>query len=445
MDDLARAQGSLSRAIARARAGEDRELAQQVRELGEQAAHMLAGLLKMSRVHAADNRAFDAPAGEFRKALARLVELLGPVHLVAVEDQVFVNDIRIRGDAKLGARDLGAKLQEHNVGGATFHGALNELQVRALLDALAAKPAAPSPRARLQRALFERGVDSVELHGIYRFRTQEESQAARADPAEARRRALRAVAETWDSLAAGRLLNPLPLRHAVVEILEIGPQDPAFWEVPPEDGPPHARHALAVAMTSLLVGSAAGFSRGLLQDLGLAAMLHDVGYAALPAGAAGMELHPGEGARLLLRQRGFHEAKLRRVRAVLDHHRDFAGPGGPPSLAGCLLRLSDDYANLLRLWPGRISAADALGAAAAAAGRLYHPVLAQLMVNSLGRYPPGTLLDLEDGRRARSISPVRSPETFAAPLARLQAAGAPGPGAVLDLAGGPRVRRALPG
>ena len=442
MDELARAQGALSRAITRARAGEDRELAQRVRELGEQAAHMLAGLIKMSRVHAADNRAFDAPAAEFRKAVAQLVDLLGPVHLVTVEDQVFVNDIRIRSDSKVGAKDLGAKLQEHNVGGATFHAALNEVQVRALLGALATKPAAVAPRGRLQKGLFERGVDSVELQGIYRFRTQEESEAARADPAEILRRALAAVAETWDSLGSGRLLNPLPLRHSVVDILEVGPQHPAFWEVSGEDGQPHARHALAVTMTSLLVGRAAGLSRGLLQDLGVAAMLHDVGYATLPADAPGLQRHPGEGARLLLRQRGFHEAKLRRVRAVLDHHRDFAGRQGPPSLAGCLLRLSDDYANLLRLWPGRVSPADALGAVAGAAGRLYHPALVQLAVNSLGRYPPGTLLELEDGRFARSISPVRSPATFAAPLARLQD---PAPGAVLDLAKGPRVRRALPG
>jgi hypothetical protein len=234
------------------------------------------------------------------------------------------------------------------------------------------------------------------------------------------------------------------LRHSVVELLETGPELPAFWEEF-EGGQPHARHALAVALTTLLLGKAAGLPTSVLQDLGVAAMLHDVGYATLPAGAAGLERHPGEGARLMLRQRGFHEAKLRRLRSVLDHHRDFAGPNGPPSLPGCIVRLSDDYANLLRLWPGKISPADALGAMAGAAGRLYHPALVQLLVNALGRYPPGTLLELEDGRYARSISPVRSPATFAAPLARLHGERPPSPQGILDLAKGPRVKRALPG
>ena len=443
MDELALAQATLARAISRARAGEDRELAQRVRELGEQAAHMLAGLLKMSRVHASDNRAFDAPIGEFRRALATLVELLGLVHLVTVEDQVYVNDIRIRTDGKTGARELGAELQKHNVGGATFHAALSDGQARGLVAALVAKPAPTSPRYTLQKALFARGIDGVELQGIFRFRTQEESET-RVDPAETIRRALEAVAETFDNLGAGRTLNPLPLRHRVMEILEVGPQHPAFWERM-TGGEPQARHALEVTFVALLAGRAAGLAEGVLQDLGVAALLHDVGYAALPPGPASFARHPGEGVRLLLRQRGFHEAKLRRLRAVLDHHRDLASPAGPPSLAGCLLRLADDYVNLLRLWPGKISPADALGAIAGAAGTLYHPALVQLLVNALGRFPPGTLLELEDGRRARSAAPTRTPATFAAPLARLVDPRSGAPGAPIDLAHGPRVKRALPG
>ena len=48
MSDLELAQSSLGRALGRARAGEDRELAQRVREAGEQLSHMLGGLLKPS-------------------------------------------------------------------------------------------------------------------------------------------------------------------------------------------------------------------------------------------------------------------------------------------------------------------------------------------------------------------------------------------------------------
>jgi hypothetical protein len=67
-------------------------------------------------------------------------------------------------------------------------------------------------------------------------------------------------------------------------------------------------------------------------------------------------------------------------------------------------------------------------------------------VNVLGRYPPGTLLELEDGRYARSVSPVRGPETFAAPLVRIYDLKTRALSRERhDLAVGGEVHRALPG
>lgn len=445
--DLQAAQSALSRALGRARAGEDRELAQRVREAGESAAQLLAGLLKMGRMHAAENRAFDAPVAELVRAVATLVELLGTVEIVTVEDQVYVNDVRLRDGAK--GADLGPELAKHNVGGVTFHDRVSDRQVRALVSAFGRKPAEVAPRRALQDALKVAGAGAVELTPRFRFRTQADLAEEARDPTEIMLRALRLVDETFDHLAGGRVLNPLPLRRVVSEILQVGPGAPALWEALGQ-GLPHANHAATVALVALLVGRGAGLSTAVLQDLGLAALLHDLGYAALAGGDVqgpeGLARHPGEGARLLLRQRGFHEAKLRRLRAVLDHHRDHADARGRPSIDGQILRLAEDYATLLRVYGTRISPADALGAMARAAGSAYHPALTQLMVNALGAHPPGTLLELQDGRYARSVSPVRSPETFAAPLARVYDLRTRALSADrIDLALGPGVRRALPG
>ena len=119
MDDLSQAQRVLSQTLGKARAGEDRELAQRVRENGEALGQMLAGLLKMTRVHAADHRAFDAPIAEFCRALSSLVDLLGTVHLVAVEDQAYLNEMRLRSEGRPGLRELGGELRRHNVGVST--------------------------------------------------------------------------------------------------------------------------------------------------------------------------------------------------------------------------------------------------------------------------------------------------------------------------------------
>ncbi len=447
MDELLRAQEELARARGRARAGEDRDLAQRVRESGEQVVHLLGGLLKMTRVHAPENKAFDAPVAEFGKALAALADLLGSVHLVTVEDQIYVNDVRIRNDGKSGAKDLGAELRRHDTGGLTFHGALPDPGIRALVRAIAAAPEGEEgKRAALLARLQAAAVTTVEPAGVFRFRLDEGEE--RRTPDDVIRRVLGLVAETWSNVKDGRLLNPLPLRRSVLDLLDLGVGAPAFWGGYPSDAPLHAVHAAEVTMVALAVGKAAGFPSGFLQDLGIAALVHDAGYLshALGEGPAAFARHPLEGARVVLRQRGFHEAKVRRLRAVLEHHRDLATPGARPTPGGAILRLAEDYSNVARLFGGRVLRADALGAMLKGAGTLYHPVLVQVLVNTLGRHPPGTLLELDDGRFARVAAPARAPELWDTPLVRLldprtrQLAPE-----VLDLARGPRVRRALPG
>jgi HD domain-containing protein len=452
-DDVGRAQEALARALGRARIGEDRALANQVRELGERLAHLLSGLLRMTRLHSPDNKAFDKPVEDLHGALARLTELLGSVHLVAVEDQVYVNDIRIRAGEKVSSiQDLGAELRRHNAGGITFHVPLEGAAIRALIGALGAAAAAEDPRTSLARKMEAAGVSGLELQGRFRFRMAGEhattETSARQDFVS---RALAATDEAFQNLAAGRVPNPLPLRRLVTELLERDPAAEELWTEPP-DAPAYALHQLRVAQLSLLVGRELGLPQGVLQDLGVCALYHDCGYAEGGAASEGVEVsferHAGAGALLMLRQRGFHEAKMRRVLAVLQHHRD-ANDRLRPGLFGRILRVAEDYDTLARR-SGKASPTMALAAMLKWSGTRYDPVLLQLLVNALGAYPPGTLLRLEDSRVLRSAVPARSAETFAQPLARCVrlADGSPAPPdlPLVDLRGGEKIQllRALP-
>jgi HD-GYP domain-containing protein (c-di-GMP phosphodiesterase class II) len=448
MDDLTRAQEALGRAIGRARVGEDRELANTVRELGERLAHLLSGLLRMSRLHSPDNRAFDQPVAEVRATLVRLGEILGAVHLVAVEDQVYVNDIRIRGSEKASSlRELGQELQRHNVGGITLHEPLDDAGVRSLVRALGAAPAAQEPRGALARALQEAGLGGIELQGRFRFRLAGE--ATTADPGEEAGqlvpRVLAAADEAFANLAAGRVPNPLPLRRLVSEVLRRDLASAELWADPKDDSA-WALHAWRVCLGALVIGRALALPESTLQDLGVAALYHDAGYGAEEARgaepAAAFAMHAAAGARAMLRQRGFHEAKTRRVLALLHHHRD-AGETPPPPLLARVLRIAEDYDTLARR-TGRLSPTMALALMAKWSGARYDAALLQLFLNALGAYPPGTLLQTEDGRVFRSVAPARGPGTFAAPLARLvrgpDGTSAPDDAAPVELQGAGRLQ-----
>ncbi len=449
MDDLAEAQARLGRALARARAGAgaERGLGERVREAGERFLQGFVGLLRLSRVHAADNRAFEAPAAELAAVLSSLIAGAGPVRMVAVEEQVYVNDLRVRPAARSG-HALAGELKPHNTGGLTFHAPLDAASLRRLVAALAAPPAPVRPRSSLAARLAGERLGSVELVGIHRYGPGEGAGGAVALEPTAVLEELLALADAgWGDLAAGRVIDPAALRRGVSRLLEVGVGAPALW-ARPAGGQGHAAHAVEVTVIALLVGGSAGLSPGALQDLGAAALIHDAGYllASAAGGGGGLARHALDGARLAMRQRGFSAAKVRRLRAILEHHRDHADPAGRPSALGAILRIAEDYTNLIRLYGAKVTRAEALGAMARAGGTLYDPVLVQALVNGLGLHPPGALVEIDDGRTGRVVGPARSPDLWDRPLVRIlePSTGRPTDDTV-DLAVRGRIWRDLPG
>jgi HD-GYP domain-containing protein (c-di-GMP phosphodiesterase class II) len=426
-DAIATAQEQLGKTLERARAEEDRELATRVRELGAQLAHLFNGLFHMARTHALNNTAFDVPIREFGVALRELMELLGPPTLQCVEDQIFVNDLRIRFDKLIEQSiTLGADLQRHTIGGLTFNAPLSDPEIRTIVRLFSSPPAQTEPRTALQAALGEAGLSSVQLHPPFRFRiTGEEFHQSTREFREVYLASTGTVAGVFAGLGADRLPSPLPVRRLVQQLIDASRlRDTVEAALTAEKAlPPFAQHSLMVTNLSILIGRAAGLSDASLADLGVAAMFHDVGFTMREDGySVPFERHTRAGLRVLLRQRGFHRAKLRRLLTVLQHHDAFADGSGLPALYARIVHIADDYDILTRHRPGQgpiLSTPDCLARMAAKAGTAYDPLLMQLFCNVMGRFPPGAILGLADGSVVVSISAVRSPETFARPLCKV--------------------------
>jgi hypothetical protein len=415
LDELGSAQRRLGRTLERASIGEDRQLAAEVREKGEAFANMLYGTVRMTRIYDLNNETFAKPLAELRALLDWLIAHLGVVHLVTVEDQVYVNDVRIRFGAASQTVQLGPELRRHNVGGVTFHSLIPEPHLLLLLATLGAAPAPGERRAAVVRKLAEKDVSGLELAGVNRYLRAGEEQP-RSDWSELLGRAVVMVEETWDNVGAGRLYNPLAIRRLVVEFMAAGIETEGLWAEPPGELE-LARHAVRVMRLALAIGSGAELPDRALQDLGIAALVHDLGYAQLArpelAGKSSVKEHLGWGATVMLSQRGFHAAKIHRVLGILYHHHNYKDVKDVPSLFGRILRIAEDLDNLARR--GGMTPPVALGAMLGAVGSTYDPVLMQVAVNRLGRYPPGTRVQLDDGRVGTAMSLVRSPSQFERP------------------------------
>lgn len=400
MTTAATLQDHLEQALRGARFVDDRETASHVRDEGRRLAFLLSGLVRAARLYAADNDALAGPSEELAEVTGALIERLGVVSVVLVEDQAYLNDVRlrVRPTEQAIVDRLAEDFGRHEAGGLTLHQRLDAAAWRRLAAAVAAPGEGDAKLAALRSRLAE--VGDVEVPGPWRFRIGEEPPDGPESHGEVLRRLEAALGDTLARLGAGWMPNPLRVRRVVIDLVESLASRPDRAALAPFAGREGTseRHLVSVCQLSLLLGRALGLGDAVLSDLGVTALLHDVGYL--------VSLHPERhalaGARLLLRQRGFSEAKLRRLRAVLEHHAEGAAAEGP-GLFARILHLADDY-DLLVAWRADalppVSPATALARFWAGRGTRHDPHLVALLARALGLYPPGTILSLTDGSRA---------------------------------------------
>ncbi|MFN8096535.1 MAG: hypothetical protein U0599_30700 [Vicinamibacteria bacterium] len=424
-------------ALRRPRSGEP-DVARQLREEGHRLVFLLNGLVRGSRLYDLDNAALAGPAEELAAVLSGHLDRIGAVAVSAVESEIYVNDVRlrVRPAQHVAIEQLAAELARHEAGGLVFHHALRADALRRVAHALAAP--ATSPRLESLRAQVAEAGD-VEVTGRLRHRTGPEDDG----PPAGETRILEALAAAAGSAraraAAGWMPSPLPLRRAVIPLVDLLRTDPGRAALAPfSGGPGEERHAVSTCQLALLVGRTLGLGDAALADLGVAALVHDVGVprAADAPGARGLA-----GARVLLRQRGFGDAQVRRLKAVLELERDYDSAGGAPSPFARILRVAHEY-DLLTApredAPGRLAPPAALARLWAARGTRLDPDVVAALARELGAFPPGSLLRLASGEWAVAVRAGEGRARWRRPVVRIvrSAQGVVRPGELVDLGAG---------
>lgn len=195
-------------------------------------------------------------------------------------------------------------------------------------------------------------------------------------------------------------------------------------------------HAVNVCMIAVTMGRMLELDRRSLADLGVASLLHDVGKNSVAdrihhsidewsdEERALAESHPVEGAKLLARSTTLNETTLRCIRVALEHH---AGEGGYPALTGSrpivlsrIVRCADCYATLQMHRSGRgqnVTPYEALGMVLGPLAPRFEPALLWALVRSVGFYPPGQMVQLDDSAVALVLAP--NPLDLARPHVRV--------------------------
>lgn len=176
-----------------------------------------------------------------------------------------------------------------------------------------------------------------------------------------------------------------------------------------------AAHSVQVCTLSLAFGRHLGLETEVLSELGLGALLHDIGESRLPAEllARRGQLTPEEH-RLLRAHAEYGAAILRDTprmpRSAVDvaaaHHERSDGEGYPQGLQGeaippfaRIVAIVDMYEKLTGSEQPmrRLTAADALKSMYEWRGRLFDGPLVERFIECLGIYPVGSVVELETG------------------------------------------------
>jgi HD-GYP domain-containing protein (c-di-GMP phosphodiesterase class II) len=210
-------------------------------------------------------------------------------------------------------------------------------------------------------------------------------------------------------------------------------------------------HAVNVCIVAVTMGHVLELDRRALADLGVAALLHDVGKAAVydrirhPLEEMDEEerrladRHPLEGAKLIARSTALNASTLRCMRVALEHHVTRAPQGGEPSHAAAgsagppalpagwrtsrlsgIVSAADCFVSLQmhRSERGRsVTPYQALGMMLGPLADRFDPIMLWALVHSVGFYPPGQLVELSDGRIAVVLAPDK--EDLARPHVRV--------------------------
>jgi HD-GYP domain-containing protein (c-di-GMP phosphodiesterase class II) len=200
-------------------------------------------------------------------------------------------------------------------------------------------------------------------------------------------------------------------------------------------------HSVNVCIFSVALGKKLGFSKVQLCDLGMAALLHDVGKARIPSEVLNkpgkfderewriVQSHPWYGALTLFSMRGYEEIPYRSILVAHEHHMKMDLTGYPkvvrPRKLGIFSRIVSvadgfDAATTRRVYQTvPIEPDQVLREMWENANRGYDRVLVKALINLIGVYPVGTCVILDTFEVAVVAAPNPDGEQLKRPLVRI--------------------------
>jgi hypothetical protein len=266
------------------------------------------------------------------------------VRIVAVDDRLFVDDVRSL-ELEMIAHDLKGRLKTRGIEMLIFQQGLEGHELLALVDGLACGSVPPLPHIQVGKVSAGRPSDAPAARTEFDYSSQVQE--------------LRQIFEGWDAIE-GLVMGQVERIMRVLEDQLFANQSSLISLASLKSYDEYTyTHAINIAILTMAQAESLGVPKKLIHDFGVAAMLHDIGKTLVPEHILKkpgklephefeeMRKHPITGSILLLRNPAI--PKLAAIVAY-EHHLQYNAPGYPalPSprsqhLCSMLTSLSDFY------------------------------------------------------------------------------------------------------
>ena len=413
--------------------------------LGRDFLFALHAAVRALKLYPLENRAVQNALRELNGTAERLCALEGGVSLRYVGDFCFVNDLRLRIDlssfATFGA--VGRVLGEHGVGQVDVEPGVEPQEWVVLLSLLGKEPADDDPLASLQQRLARSGVTHIGVSHESSIEAVLDEQSREA----AKQTYIQSVAVAREAMMGVRMGKGVSVRRVKRAVQKI--VDQVLHNEASIIGMTALRdydqytfaHSVNVCIFAIALGKKLHLSRQELYELGMGALMHDIGKVRMPIELTTKQApleepewetirhHPVEGLLTLMEMRALGEMPLRAMLMAYEHHMKVDQTGYPtsirprsPTLFPRIVAVADgfDAGTSKRSYQSQPWLPDAvLREMRDNPHRGFDPLLVKAFISTTGIYPVGSVVILDSYELAVVIAPSTRPEAYHQPVVRV--------------------------
>lgn len=410
-----------------------------LRQAGRQFLLSLYAAMRSLKFYPLENDAVQNALSEHEEIAGQLLARGGEIEVRLSGDFIFVNGTRLRLELDNYAAFGGilGTLRGFDIGRMRIHQGITRKEWQAFLSLLLSLGTIEEADERyftLIERLLQADVKAIELVQASLEHDQDEEAQAREMAKRTYSQGVAVTKEVLNSIRLGRTANIRKVKRAVQMIVDqvLTNEASILGLTTLRDYDEYTfTHSVNVCIFSVALGRKIGFTKLQLYDLGMAALLHDVGKARVPVEILNksanltetdwraIQTHPWRGAVTLFGMRGYEGVPYRAILVAHEHHMKTDLTGYPrhirPRSLGVYSRLvavadGFDAATTRRAYQSTPLEPDqVLREMWENPKRGYDAIMVKALINLIGVYPVGTcvILDTFEVAVVASLNPDR--------------------------------------